>query len=165
MATRSRGLGAWVAGRLAERHGIRVQLRRSPYGGVTALVFLPERLVVASEEAGLDAAGGPEPLEVPPARDQPPDAALVARMPTRRYVPQALGDGQQLPKRAPHASLAPDLVLGSAAAGQPGDPGNRPARSPEQVRSMLTRYRSGLERGRAAAARDLPDDPDDDPAP
>jgi hypothetical protein len=30
---------------------------------------------------------------------------------------------------------------------------------------MLTRYRSGLERGRAAAARDdLPDDPDGDPA-
>jgi hypothetical protein len=27
---------------------------------------------------------------------------------------------------------------------------------------MLTRYRSGLERGRAAAARDLPDDPDGD---
>ena len=155
------GLGAWVAGRLAERHAIRVQLRRSPYGGVTALVFLPERLVVASEEPGPDAAGGPEPPEVPPARDQPPDAALVARMPTRRYVPQVPGDSQQLPKRAPHASLAPDL----AAAGQPDDPGNRPARSPEQVRSMLTRYRSGLERGRAAAARDLPDDPDDDDDP
>jgi signal transduction histidine kinase len=154
------GLGAWVAGRLAERHGIRVQLRRSPYGGVTALVFLPERLVVASEEPGPDAAGGPEPPEVPPARDQPPDAALVARMPTRRYVPQVPGDGQQLPRRAPHASLAPDLAAGQP--GQPGDPGNRPARSPEQVRSMLTRYRSGLERGRAAAARDLPDDPDDD---
>jgi hypothetical protein len=30
---------------------------------------------------------------------------------------------------------------------------------------MLTRYRSGLERGRAAAARDLPDDPDDDDDP
>ena len=88
------GLGAWVAGRLAERHAIRVQLRRSPYGGVTALVFLPERLVVASEEPGPDAAGGPEPPEVPPARDQPPDAALVARMPTRRYVPQVPGDGQ-----------------------------------------------------------------------
>ena len=27
---------------------------------------------------------------------------------------------------------------------------------------MLTRYRSGLERGRAAASRDLPDDPDGD---
>ena len=60
----------------------------------------------------------------------------------------------------PHASLAPDL-----AAPGPGDPRARPtARSPEQVRSMLTRYRSGLERGRAAAARDLPEDPDGDPA-
>jgi signal transduction histidine kinase len=156
-------LGAWVAGRLAERHGIRVQLRRSPYGGVTALVFLPERLVVASEEPGPDAASGPEPPEVPPAGDQPEDAALVARMPTRRYVPQVPGDGQQLPKRAPHASLAPDLAA-AGQPGQPGDPGNRPARSPEQVRSMLSRYRSGLERGRAAAARDLPDDPDDDPS-
>jgi hypothetical protein len=85
----------------------------------------------------------------------------VARMPTRRYVPQVPGDGQRLPKRAPHASLAPDLAA-AGQPGQPGDPGNRPARSPEQVRSMLTSYRSGLERGRAAAARDLPDDPDDD---
>jgi Nitrate and nitrite sensing/Histidine kinase-, DNA gyrase B-, and HSP90-like ATPase len=155
------GLGAWVAGRLAERHGIRVQLRRSPYGGVTALVFLPERLVVASEEPGPDAAGGPEPPEVPPAGDQPEDAALVARMPVRRYVPQVPGASQQLPKRAPHASLAPDLAA-AGRPGQPGDPGNLPARSPEAVRSMLTRYRSGLERGRAAASRDLPDDPDDD---
>ena len=160
------GLGAWVAGRLAERHGIRVQLRRSPYGGVTALVFLPERLVVASEEPGPDAHGDPAttPPEAPPAGDRPQDAALVARMPTRRYVPQVPGNGQQLPKRAPHASLAPDLAA-AGQPGQPGDPGNRPARSPEQVRSMLTRYRSGLERGRAAAARDLPDDPDDDPSP
>jgi signal transduction histidine kinase len=157
------GLGAWVAGRLAERHGVRVQLRRSPYGGVTALVFLPERLVVAAEEHGPDAAGGPEPLEVPPAGDQPEDAALVARTPTRRYVPQVPGASQQLPKRAPHASLAPDLAA-AGQPGQPGDPGNRPARSPEAVRSMLTRYRSGLERGRAAASRDLPDDPDDDPS-
>ena len=105
------------------------------------------------------------PPEAPDKADKAEDAALVARMPTRRYVPEVPEDGPPLPKRAPHASLAPDLVLGSAAAGQPGDPGNRPARSPEQVRSMLTRYRSGLERGRAAAARDLPDDPDDDDDP
>jgi Nitrate and nitrite sensing/Histidine kinase-, DNA gyrase B-, and HSP90-like ATPase len=157
------GLGAWVAGRLAERHGFRVQLRRSPYGGVAALVFLPERLVVASEEPGPAATGGPEPPEVPPAGDQPSDAALVARMPVRRYVPQVPGASRRLPKRAPHASLAPDLAA-AGQPGQPGDPGNRPARSPEAVRSMLTRYRSGLERGRAAASRDLPDDPDDDPS-
>ena len=167
------GLGAWVAGRLAERHGVRVQLRRSPYGGVTALVFLPERLVVSSGKPGPATREGEGPATPPPGgdkadqatragqADKAEDAALVARTPTRRYVPEVPGDGQPLPKRAPHASLAPDLVLGSAAAGQPGDPGPRPARSPEQVRSMLTRYRSGLERGRADAARDLPDDPDD----
>jgi hypothetical protein len=97
---------------------------------------------------------------------------VVHSLPLRRYVTQVPEGEQPLPKRAPHTSLAPDL-----AAADPGDPGRtgdpgRPAapatrpgaRSPEQVRSMLTRYRSGLERGRAAAARDLPDDPDDDPA-
>jgi signal transduction histidine kinase len=169
------GLGTWVVGRLAERHGVRVQLRRSPYGGVTALVFLPERLVVASGEPGPGAPGGDParpaahrggpggpagPGSARPEGDRAGDAAL-ARMPTRRYVPQVPEDGRSLPKRAPHSSLAPDL----AAAGQPGqpdDPGSPPARSPEQVRSMLTSYRSGLERGRAAA-RDLPDDPDGDP--
>jgi signal transduction histidine kinase len=121
-------LGAMVAGRLATRHDVRVRLRRSPGGGVTALVHLPERLVLTPRAYG---------FRIPEA--DPP-----------------------LPRRAPHASLAPDL----AAAGGPGHPDGQaspPAvRSPEQVRSMLSRYRSGLERGRAAAARDLPDDPDGD---
>jgi signal transduction histidine kinase len=154
-------LGTWVAGRLARRHDVRVQLRRSPYGGVTALVFLPDALVEAAEPAAPAGPGGPPPTEPPPG-DEPAPAAL-ASLPLR-WVPEA---DPPLPKRAPHASLAPDLVLGSATGdpGEPGDPAGRPAaRSPEQVRSMLTRYRSGLERGRAAAARDLPDDPDGDPA-
>jgi hypothetical protein len=148
-------LGTWVAGRLAARHDVRVQLRRSAYGGVTALVFLPERLI--------DAPPPVPPVEPEEATDgqveQATDAAL-AGLPMRRYVTQrAPTNDQPLPKRAPHTSLAPDL----AATGQPGDPASPPAaRSPEQVRSMLTRYRSGLERGRAAAARDLPDDPDGD---
>ena len=146
-------LGTWVAGRLARRHDVRVQLRRSPYGGVTALVFLPELLVVAAEPVAPAGPGGP-----PPAAGEGGDAAL-ASLPLRRYVTQVPEADPPLPKRAPHASLAPDL-----AAGDPGDPATRPAgRSPEQVRSMLTRYRSGLERGRAAAARDLPEDPDGAP--
>jgi hypothetical protein len=145
-------LGAWVAGRLARRHDVRVQLRRSPYGGVTALVFLPELLVSPAEPASPAGSGEP-----PPDVGDGEDAAAVASLPLRRYVTQIPEADPPLPKRAPHASLAPDLAA-------PGDPASRPpARSPEQVRSMLTRYRSGLERGRAAAARDLPDDPDDDP--
>jgi len=144
-------LGAWVAGRLARRHDVRVQLRRSPYGGVTALVFLPELLVSAAETAPPVGSGDP-----PPDVGDGEDAAALASLPLRRYVTQLPEGDPPLPKRAPHASLAPDLAA-------PGSPASRPAaRSPEQVRSMLTRYRSGLERGRAAAARDLPDDPDDD---
>jgi len=146
-------LGAWVAGRLARRHDVRVQLRRSPYGGVTALVFLPELLVVAAEPVAPAGPGGP-----PPAVGEGGDAAL-ASLPLRRYVTQVPEADPPLPKRPPHASLAPDL-----AAADSGDPAARPAaRSPEQVRNMLTRYRSGLERGRAAAARDLPEDPDGEP--
>ena len=38
-------LGLYVVGRLAERHGIEVQLRRSPYGGITAIVLIPEKLI------------------------------------------------------------------------------------------------------------------------
>jgi anti-sigma regulatory factor (Ser/Thr protein kinase) len=149
------GLGTWVAGRLAERHNIRVQLRRSSSGGVTALVFLPEPLVARAEPADW---GAP-----PPAGDRPGDAAL-ASLPLRRYVTQVPEREPPLPKRAPHTSLAPDLAA-TGDPGRPGDPaGHAGSRSPEQVRSMLTRYRSGLERGRAAAARDLPDDPDDEPA-
>jgi anti-sigma regulatory factor (Ser/Thr protein kinase) len=150
------GLGTWVAGRLAERHDVRVQLRRSSSGGVTALVFFPEPLVGRAEPAARDAP--------PPAGEGPGDAAL-ASLPLRRYVTQVPEREPPLPKRAPHASLAPDLAA-TGDPDRPGDPAGRAgSRSPEQVRSMLTRYRSGLERGRAAAARDLPDDPDDEPAP
>jgi hypothetical protein len=157
-------LGTWVAGRLARRHGVRVQLRRASSGGVTALVFFPERLIIAPEPAG------PPSLDPPhPSQDggQAPDPAAVASLPPlRRYVTQDRNGDQPLPRRSPHNSLAPDLAAGDPA--RPGEPGTARSggRSPEQVRSMLTRYRSGLERGRAAAARDdLPEDPDGDPAP
>ncbi|HEV8649367.1 MAG TPA: nitrate- and nitrite sensing domain-containing protein [Actinomycetes bacterium] len=41
----SQRLGLFVVARLAEHHGIKVQLRHSWYGGVTALVGLPEALI------------------------------------------------------------------------------------------------------------------------
>jgi len=41
----SRMLGFFVAGQLIQRHGIKVQLRHSWYGGVAALVLLPNDLL------------------------------------------------------------------------------------------------------------------------
>jgi Nitrate and nitrite sensing len=160
-------LGTWVAGRLAARHDVRVQLRRSAYGGVTALVFLPERLVDAPPPVppANPRATSDEGADAPRGQGAQASDTALAGMPMRRYVTQrAPTEDQPLPKRAPHTSLAPDLD--ATAGGQTGDPASpSTARSPEQVRSMLTRYRSGLERGRAAAARDLPDDPDGDLSP
>ncbi|HEY4725792.1 MAG TPA: ATP-binding protein, partial [Actinomycetota bacterium] len=74
----SQRLGAFVVGRLARRHDLDVRLARSPRGGVTATVLLPERLVVAS-------------------------------LPLRRRAPDVPEADPPLPRRAPHASLAPDL--------------------------------------------------------
>ena len=41
-------LGLFVVARLAARHGVKVQLRPSAYGGVTAVVLIPEELVVVA---------------------------------------------------------------------------------------------------------------------
>jgi hypothetical protein len=64
-----------------------------------------------------------------------------------------------LPRRVPRANLAPGMVAAQAAAPAaspaPGDssqPSSSAARSPDEVRSMLSSYRSGLERGRMMAA-------------
>jgi signal transduction histidine kinase len=52
----SRMLGLYVVGRLAQRYGIKVQLRHSWYGGITALVLLPPTLVVrAAVDMALEA--------------------------------------------------------------------------------------------------------------
>ena len=71
-------LGLFVVSHLAHRHGIRVHLRPSPYGGVQAIVLLPQELISgdrtplpAAEETG-------DIWEVREIVDRTPDAALKA---------------------------------------------------------------------------------------
>jgi signal transduction histidine kinase len=54
-------LGLFITGRLAHRHGIKVSLRSSVYGGTSAVVIIPTGLVVTDEGAAL--ATGPRPLQ------------------------------------------------------------------------------------------------------
>jgi signal transduction histidine kinase len=55
-------LGMYVVGQLAARHGIRVSLRPSPYGGTTAIVLLPHSIIMPRDEAGPPIPGtGPRP--------------------------------------------------------------------------------------------------------
>ncbi|GHF33522.1 hypothetical protein GCM10018790_08970 [Kitasatospora xanthocidica] len=49
-------LGLFVVSRLARRHGIRVHLRPSPYGGTTAVVLIPRELLAEASD------GAPEPV-------------------------------------------------------------------------------------------------------
>ena len=74
-------LGLFVVGQLARRHGINVALRPSPYGGTTAVVMIPQRLVVddatpaittgPQAAAGAAAAFGAAPFGVPGAPGSP----------------------------------------------------------------------------------------------
>src|SRR6266536_1529925 len=59
----SRMLGLFVVGRLARRYNIRVQLRHSSYGGITALVMLPSSVVLP---LGPQHAGPPGPFGAAP---------------------------------------------------------------------------------------------------
>jgi signal transduction histidine kinase len=56
----SRNMGLFVVGRLAARHGIRVRLQPAANGGLTALVWLPDPIIVPPEP---DVAAGFVPAE------------------------------------------------------------------------------------------------------
>jgi hypothetical protein len=287
----SRVLGLYVVGRLGNRHGIKVQLRHSWYGGVTALTLLPHALLVwpdmtqavseptavhgrnelppperaaepepeptpsgdhlpifeaarsdwfvtepprphrqrqhqhttatdgspsrpngppptpPVEEPAPERADGPAPFlppappvaEEPPPRQPEPVRALDEEVPLYQaerarlrsepppyrpgppppmveepqYRPASApvaeavptpppaasspppGPGSPvtqagLPRRVPRANMAPGISGGQRAGGQPS-PGQPPGRSPEEVRSMLSSYRTGIERGRTVA--------------
>jgi signal transduction histidine kinase len=59
-------LGLFVVSRLAARHAIKVSLRRSVYGGTTAVVLMPFGVVVRQEDASRMAPWGGRPAESEP---------------------------------------------------------------------------------------------------
>ncbi|HTE67609.1 MAG TPA: nitrate- and nitrite sensing domain-containing protein [Actinomycetes bacterium] len=69
-------LGYFVVTQLAAKHGIKVQLRHSWYGGITALVLLPKRLIVTPTEL-VPPLGG----EAERRRGRPPVAAVADHPP------------------------------------------------------------------------------------
>ncbi|BCL12762.1 sensor histidine kinase [Micromonospora sagamiensis] len=103
-------LGLYVVSRLTERHGIRVHLKESPYGGTTAVVLIPLALVTADEEEpgapGTPHAGAVEPPVGPaligtePSGPRPALPVALAEPGSPRRVPEGTGDEpDQLPTR------------------------------------------------------------------
>jgi hypothetical protein len=103
---------------------------------------------------------------VTPAAEQAPAQPATAGHATQ---PDGASNGPRLtqaglPRRVPRANLAPGMVAPEAApAGQP-ESVQASGRTPEEVRSMLSSYRTGLERGRTVAGgADLGERPQDTP--
>jgi PAS domain S-box-containing protein len=106
----SRMMGFHVVGRLAARHGIRVQLRHCWFGGVTALVLLPAVLLGSA---------GEHPAMAPPV------PAGVMASPERLLLANATKSGWQprshLPLRR-HAAPAPNRGGDTDAVAGAGEP-------------------------------------------
>jgi PAS domain S-box-containing protein len=107
----SRMMGFHVVGRLAARHGIRVQLRHRWFGGVAALVLLPGVLL---RSAGERPAMAPTP--VPAGVVVSPEPLLLANTTESGWQQRA-----QLPLRR-HATPAPNRGGDTNAAAGAGEP-------------------------------------------
>jgi signal transduction histidine kinase len=146
---RSDQLGLFVVAQLAARHGIRVSLRESAYGGTTAIVLLPHRVIVRPGEV---VPAGPVPAGPGPAGQHLPARVNGVSHPAGTADPVASGDpasafnlhgrhrfravqqaasgsaqpaapgrpGHGLPRRVRQASMAPQLRRKSAGAEVPG---------------------------------------------
>jgi signal transduction histidine kinase len=138
-------LGLFVVGQLAARHGIRVSLRDSAYGGTIAIVLMPTGIVVRdgeSEPAGelngngqgagafaLPLPAGPVPAGSLPAGSRPagplPAGPVPAGPPAGGPLPAGSGPAGWLPERAaepgPSASVFSLTGRHRLAAGLPGD--------------------------------------------
>jgi signal transduction histidine kinase len=81
-------LGLFIVGKLAKRHGIRVTLGASPYGGVRAVVLIPPELVAGDQGFEYDDAWSEQPavdpawravVEVDAPADPPPPSLSAPR--------------------------------------------------------------------------------------
>ncbi|MBG0817589.1 nitrate- and nitrite sensing domain-containing protein [Planomonospora sp. ID82291] len=112
-------LGLYVVSRLAERHGIRVTFKASPYGGTTVVVLIPQELIGRDAHAPEDAGG----VTVPAARSVP--AVRAGAIPQARA--ENSGPAGAVVAVAPAREAAPSETPASPAspdpAGAPGAPG------------------------------------------
>ncbi|WP_235558120.1 nitrate- and nitrite sensing domain-containing protein [Sphaerimonospora mesophila] len=89
----SRRMGLFVVGRLALRHGIRVQLRQQDVGGLTAMVLLPESLLAQTGPAFPGMAGASGGFGMPAQVGASSGMGMTGElnMPGERAVPEQTG--------------------------------------------------------------------------
>ncbi|MEV0386575.1 ATP-binding protein [Nonomuraea sp. NPDC050643] len=130
-------LGLFVVAKLAERHGIKVLLRRSPFGGTTAIMLVPRSMV--TEQAALEAGGGDG------------KAALPGRTRKKALAVVTSGTHAGLPRRARQTNLPPQLKDE-----RPPEPEQPAERSPDEVRDLFSAFQRGTQRAREEASEEGP---------
>jgi len=111
----SRRMGLFVVGRLAARHGIRVRLRHSPRGGLSALIWLPEPIA----EPELPSSPAVPRRRLGGGRASRAAAPLFTRKPTMP-VPAQPAPAQQAPAQPVLAEPGP--ALPASAESLPAEP-------------------------------------------
>jgi hypothetical protein len=114
-------LGHYVVAKLAQRHGLRVHLRTSPYGGITAIVLIPRAIMTEPdhEPPELTAVAAPAPPDGGAERPAGPArsaAAEPARSVTGEYArpvpePPARPVPEPPARPVPEPPVVPDLPL------------------------------------------------------
>lgn len=161
-----RSLGCLVAARLAARHGITVRLRTTEGEGATAYVVLPRHLLADEADAPL-VSPGPAPSEsrvpevlaeaLPRADFEAGIQALLDQEGEATVEPEVLASADA--STEPDPALVPSglarRVPGATTEAVPAPPSEPPVRrSPDEVRALLSRYRSGLRAGRGDGPAD-----------
>ncbi|GLP64218.1 ATPase [Streptomyces sp. TUS-ST3] len=144
-------LGLFVVSRLAARHGIKVHLRTSPYGGTTAVVLLPTAL-----------------LHIKAAERSPARAADRERLTEREYarVPAAERDQESVSAPAERPALVAPLAAAADGGTTDTPPSgvtalrlHRPPDEPEEADDLPRRVRQ------ASLAPQLREQRSEEPAP
>jgi signal transduction histidine kinase len=164
-------LGLLVVSRLARRHRIRVTLRKSPYGGVAAIVLIPKTLVV--QAGALPAAAPAQDLaaqdfpaqdflapapaapyaDAPPAVDPRPYTSLPANLPRRTRQASLAPQLREAPPARPGIRVAAQAGGAHRARQAPPEPESPAGRSADQARSLISSVQQGWRSGRADADR------------
>ncbi|MDX2681982.1 sensor histidine kinase [Streptomyces sp. NY05-11A] len=113
-------LGLFVVSRLAARHGIKVHLRTSPYGGTTAVVLLPTALLHSGEpeRSAREVAQAQQSAEREHARVPEADRDASSRHASDRHAYDRRATNRQ-PEAVPAAADRPALVAPLRAAAAP----------------------------------------------
>ncbi|GGI96029.1 sensor histidine kinase [Streptomyces brasiliensis] len=153
-------LGMFVIARLATRHGITVTLRPSPYGGTTAIVLIPDEVVVPEAAAAPDEPAGDRPARQAGAETEPPVAARPRPATPARITGSRHPDGDRgadglapLPRRVRQTSLV--LEPREEAPPVADDEDRLDAFTAEHAASSLAGFQRGTLKARAEGAAPL----------